>query len=68
MNHPTTPRTEADAVAELAQESARYGQTYDPHGDRAITFDVLRSDERVHVDSMERYAARPDRRRGNTTV
>jgi uncharacterized protein YfdQ (DUF2303 family) len=64
----TANRTEADAVAELAQESARYGQTYDPHGDRAITFDVLRSDERVHVDSMERYASKPDRRRGTTTV
>lgn len=61
----TEYETEADAVAEIARESKRFGQIREPGELRA---DITRDGERVVAYSHEQYADEPNRPRGSAFV
>lgn len=63
----TTSRTEADAVAEIAQDVHRVHQLVTPDSDE-VQSSILTGDERVHYASLETFRYEPRRPRGATTV
>ncbi|MBF6459830.1 DUF2303 family protein [Nocardia puris] len=60
-------QTENAVAAELARESARFGTIRTPEG-TDVHVNVLRQDERVLVESLEKFADFPRRDRGTSVV
>ncbi|MCM6777736.1 YfdQ family protein [Nocardia sp. CDC159] len=66
-DNPTSATTEAHAVAELARESRRYGQTIQP-SPFELHVNVVPDDANIEAASYEAYQHQPQRPRGTSTV